>query len=901
MAANLGTAWIQVKPSMNGVRGNILSGLKGTGAQVGDQMGSEVGKSKGMTVGMAAVWGAASAVALKAIDTISTRVTQSIDGAIKRIDTLNNSARTFANMGFDARDSAKAMKALEKSIKGLPTPLDSAVRGMTGLAATYGDVGKGQKVFSALNNAILGFGGSADMVDNAITQLSQLPMDGPLDAQTWNSLRNSGITPVLVAMAKDSGMSVSQMKKAFGDGELTVQDFTDKLIKMNEQGGGGLKSLETIAQDSTKGISTSIANSNTAVVRGVASIIKAIGPEGIAGVITNAGANMEKGLSAVATGISWIKDNSNLAIPAVTGLSAALMSTFIPALVASLPPMKLWSTHLGLMGLQMAKFAKFAIIPTIIGAIVGALALMAMNPEAVTSIFQKISGAIQGFVEKIPSIVSSISTFVTTQIPAIFQSLLSGIQQIAPLVIPAITSLFNTIFDFLSQNGPSIMETFTKFITDGANSLAQNIEKYAAIGADIVASLINSITKALPGFIDSGVKIITSIIGAVTKALPKIIQTGADIITKLVDAITANLPTIIAAAVMLITVLLNGLIQALPTLLSAAITIITALANALITNLPTIINAAIELIMALVTGIIENLPLIIEAAVQLIVALVNGLIGALPQLIQAALQLILSLATALIANLPLIIAAAIQLIVALVNGLIGAIPQLVVAAGKLIIGIVGALGSLAWKLLQAGGELIGKLFNGIVGGVGKIGQGIGQIASKIWDTIKNINLLEAGKDIIKGLWNGISNMAGWIGEKIKGFGEGVLGGIKDFFGIKSPSRVMRDQVGKMLGEGIGIGITKSTRTAVHAAEASSDAILGAFGTNAGINAGLVSNASLGAGTAQTAQLTADAAQASDQRPPVRIGQITIASDYDADRLLKIMGVKQGLYAKGVVS
>ena len=139
-----------------------------------------------------------------------------------------------------------------------------------------------------------------------------------------------------------------------------------------------------------------------------------------------------------------------------------------------------------------------------------------------------------------------------------------------------------------------------------------------------------------------------------------------------------------------------------------------------------------------------------------------------------------------------------------------------------------------------------------------------------------------------------------VGE-IKGFGDSVLSGIKNFFGIKSPSRVMRDQVGKMLGEGIGIGITKSTRTAVHAAEASSDAILGAFDTNAGINAGLVSNASLGAGTAQTAQLTADAAQASDQRPPVRIGQITIASDYDADRLLKIMGVKQGLYAKGVVS
>ena len=179
-------------------------------------------------VGMAAV---ASAAVLA-----GAAIIKNLGGAIRRVDTLNNSTRTFDNMGFDARETAKAMSALEKSITGLPTPLDSAVRGMTGLAATYGDVSMGQKVFTALNNAILGFGGSASMVDNAIMQLSQLPMDGPLDAQTWNSLRNSGLTPVLVAMSKDMGLSVNEMKKKFGEGELTVKDFTDALIKMNTDG-----------------------------------------------------------------------------------------------------------------------------------------------------------------------------------------------------------------------------------------------------------------------------------------------------------------------------------------------------------------------------------------------------------------------------------------------------------------------------------------------------------------------------------------------------------------------------------------------------------------------------------------------------------------------------------------
>ena len=70
-------------------------------------------------------------------------------------------------------------------------------------------------------------------------------------------------------------------------------------------------------------------------------------------------------------------------------------------------------------------------------------------------------------------------------------------------------------------------------------------------------------------------------------------------------------------------------------------------------------------------------------------------------------------------------------------------------------------------------------------------------------------MLNLGTDIVKGLWNGINDMAGWISKKIKGFGEGVLSGIKDFFGIESPSKVMRDEVGELLGRGVGVGFENS--------------------------------------------------------------------------------------------
>ena len=59
---------------------------------------------------------------------------------------------------------------------------------------------------------------------------------------------------------------------------------------------------------------------------------------------------------------------------------------------------------------------------------------------------------------------------------------------------------------------------------------------------------------------------------------------------------------------------------------------------------------------------------------------------------------------------------------------------------------------------------------------------------------------------MQGLWNGINNMVGWITGKVRGFTDKVVGSFKNFFGIKSPSRVMRDEVGKYLGMGVGEGI-----------------------------------------------------------------------------------------------
>lgn len=288
----------------DGVASKAQKGLSRLSGGMGTLLGG-IGKVVG-GVG----FGALLTVGNKAFNGISS----SIDGAISRIDTLANSTRAFQNMGFGEKQTAKAMENISKAIEGLPTALNDSVSNVQLLAASTGDLEKSVEVYKALNDGILGFGGDANMASNAIVQLSQAFSNGKVDAATWNSMINSGLGPTLNAIAKQMGVTAGELKDGLSKGKISVEDFQDALIDLDKNGGGGLKALDQIAKDSTKGISTSIANAKTAMVRGTAELIKGIDASleamnlpSITELITNAGKRMEgflKGIAAAAPEIA---------------------------------------------------------------------------------------------------------------------------------------------------------------------------------------------------------------------------------------------------------------------------------------------------------------------------------------------------------------------------------------------------------------------------------------------------------------------------------------------------------------------------------------------------------------------------------------------------------------------
>lgn len=205
-------------------------------------------------------------------------VTGALDGAISRVDTLANSQRTFENLNISAKDTKEGMEKLNNAIDGLPTALDSAVSGTTMLVSATKDMDKSVDLFKAVNDGVLGFGGSAENVDSMVTSLSKSLAAGKITGETLASMYDNKLGPVVGEVAKKMGMTQEQLTEAASKGEVDINKFQDALIDLDKNGSDSLKSLGQIAGDSTKGISTSMQNMRSAITRSVGHVIEGMGP-----------------------------------------------------------------------------------------------------------------------------------------------------------------------------------------------------------------------------------------------------------------------------------------------------------------------------------------------------------------------------------------------------------------------------------------------------------------------------------------------------------------------------------------------------------------------------------------------------------------------------------------------
>ncbi len=338
----------------------------------------------------------------------------------------------------------------------------------------------------------------------------------------------------------------------------------------------------------------------------------------------------------------------------------------------------------------------------------------------------------------------------------------------------ALKALEETVFTFVSGNLapmvarifaglPEILNSVLSMAVRGINLLANNADAILQMGIDVVTGLASSIISALPYLAEAALNLIASFGSALINT--DWIQIGNDFISGLRDSMSVASGEIFGTDTSIISSVMNSITQHLPDVLNKGIEIVTTLVNGILQNLPSLILGAGQLISQFVDFILSNLPTILEAGANLLLNFVQGITENLPEIVKSAASTITEFLLTIGKHLP--------------------------------------------EILSTGAKILGKLIKGLISAIPDLIKSIPKIISGIADTLSKHDWHGLGSDILAGIGKGITSSVSSVVEAAKKAAKSIFDAVEDFFKIGSPSKLMRDEIGRWIPAGIAVGIEKN--------------------------------------------------------------------------------------------
>ncbi|WP_125769568.1 tape measure protein [Companilactobacillus furfuricola] len=213
--------------SLSGFGKNAGSNFENAGRSM-DGLSDKADKARSSILNIATGIGAMQLVT-KAVDMIQ----NSVSGAIRRFDTLNQYPKVMSQLGYSAKDVSASMDILQNGIKGLPTALDDVVSSTQQFASITGDVETAAKTTIALNDAFLASGSSAADAARGLQQYTQMLSSGKVDLMSWRTLQEtmpSALKKVAEAFGYAGRSATNDLYAALQDGSITVDQLNQKFV-----------------------------------------------------------------------------------------------------------------------------------------------------------------------------------------------------------------------------------------------------------------------------------------------------------------------------------------------------------------------------------------------------------------------------------------------------------------------------------------------------------------------------------------------------------------------------------------------------------------------------------------------------------------------------------------------
>lgn len=735
---------------------------------------------------------------------------------------LKEGANTAFTVLLGSADKAKAMlDDLYTFAKTTPFSYDTYLTAGKTLAAMGIEAEKVIPYLDGITNAAIATGIGQDGVDSLSRALGRMSSSGKITLETLNVLTYSGV-PAIKILANQYKVTTEEILGMISEGEVLSEEALPKLIDGMNNGTNGAAGL-------------------TAAYGGLAKEMKGTlsgAMDSLHSAFRNAAIDMWDAERAYPELINLLKEFKNTVnfLPKIFG---AVHDAAVPTLQKITNGQQTLNEKLNSAdGERLKKIGEIilklaAAGPILLG--VGKAVTTASNffnsmsktVENLSPVFNKSKDSICKWKDNTKTYLTTAKSYFQdagTNIKDMFSSLGQAVygltSNIVNPVVTGFTKLKSNVTDRISSIAESLKGKFTtvKNVADGVfsnltESIKTKVGSWTSSINDKLKPLKDKISNTFSGFaekvgaplskafdsaksamgnfgkglgaVGTAFSGVLKVGGALTVGLIGIagaaaasgvdIQAKVDGIVEKVSNFADNLPTAISNMIPALQNGLNKIVEVIPQLVTGITKTIQGIASALPTLIPQLTAALTNLLTALLPVISSMIPTIIEAAVNLF----SGLVSALPQILPPLITALISLVTNLVSVLP-------TFITDLINGAI-----------QLFMGIVDALPQILPPLINALPQIIMAVINGLTSNIGVLMDGAVQVFMAIVKAIPQIviALADAAPDIINGLIEGLKAGISALGDAALDLGKAILDSFKNFFGIHSPSTVMKEQGG----------------------------------------------------------------------------------------------------------
>ncbi|WP_407457169.1 tape measure protein [Fibrobacter sp.] len=423
----------------------------------------KTGKSTGNK--WASAWTvAAGNLIAKGVSKIASTVSNTMDGAINRLDILNNFPKVMTSLGYSADEANKSVSTMSDALDGLPTSLDAMTSDVQKLAATMGNLASGEvnatSVGLALNDMFLAGGKGTEAASRAMEQYNQMLSQGRVDMQSWRSIVNAapGQLDQLSKALLGANANQADLYQALQDGLVTFDDFNAAIVKLDKEGGEGFASLYDQAVAGTGGIATQLQN------------------------VTN---TMNKIVAAALAGNTEdMAKYTDQLVQRVSAVAPTLIQGFSNAFVALLQALP--------------------------GIITGLM-------PVITSGMQSL---LQGTLQQLPAIISAL----TAALPDVILAVVNFLTDPANigLIIESAIALFMGIVQAVPQILGGLLQAFGNLVGNMWNWITQRFGQFAADFGNFIGGIfkgaVNGVLTFIEGFINAPIDLLNGFLGLINDA-----------------------------------------------------------------------------------------------------------------------------------------------------------------------------------------------------------------------------------------------------------------------------------------------------------------------------------------------------------------------------------------------